>query len=343
MKPEKGDSLPAASPPPSPPASDEGSTAGKRGDAPAPGVGGDDGDDSDGDGNAAAAAPRGAESARAPRLLNAAAGEDAERAERAAEGQKASSTSGRPMDAPAVPARPRSLFVLVGPPDVHTAISVSAISYGVMCLLMVPVPVAMTSSGGFSFAESALVVQFHMIAMYAPSFFSGQLISRLGAATVQVLGALVIVAGTVVLLLGTSMAHYSVGEVLNVRLARSALLSPMLCARSHCRLTRVCAPGLGLISVASGPGLESALQRRHQHARERRRRAGLLLRRAHARSGGERSVRVRACRRRVVHQLNRAQEGWVGRDPVRVAGGVRAGARARARCGDGRVPGRRLL
>lgn len=85
-----------------------------------------------------------------------------------------------------------------------------------MCFLMLPVPVAMLNDG-FAFPDAALVMQLHLICMYLPSFLAGRLVPRLGAGNVQVLGALVLVAATLVFDDGGSMAHYVAGEILNVR------------------------------------------------------------------------------------------------------------------------------
>lgn len=60
--------------------------------------------------------------------------------------------------------------------------------------------------------------------MYSPSFVSGQLISRFGAARVQLAGVLVTVASTGVFLSGGAMVHYGVGQVLNVRFISFAAL-----------------------------------------------------------------------------------------------------------------------
>lgn len=131
----------------------------------------------------------------------------------------------QPAAAAAAAALPqqRTLRQLIGPVDVHTAIAVASLAQGTMCFLMLPVPVAMMS-GGFSFAESALVMQLHLVAMYLPSFLSGQLMSRLGAEAVKALGAVVLAAGSVVQIGGVEMAHFSAGEILVVR-ARAASLT----------------------------------------------------------------------------------------------------------------------
>lgn len=77
---------------------------------------------------------------------------------------------------------------------IRRAIGIAAISQGVMIFLMIPTPLAMIGCG---FTEDAAsdVIRWHIVAMFAPSFFTGFLIQRFGSATISVTGlALIIVA-----------------------------------------------------------------------------------------------------------------------------------------------------
>lgn len=221
VKPAKSASGAAAPPTPSS-SSEEGSTAGERAETEEPAGASLPPPERPPslDGDAAEASP--GERMRAEMLLSEAEETARAKAEAEREGRAGETASGDPPSTSAAaaitPAAPlqRSLRQLLGPVEVHSAIAISAISYGTMCLLMLPVPIAMVD-GGFSFADSALVVQMHMLSMYIPSFLSGTLVARLGAAAVQVLGAVILVVGTIIFLDGEAMAHYSVGEVLNVR------------------------------------------------------------------------------------------------------------------------------
>ena len=62
----------------------------------------------------------------------------------------------------------------------------AAMSYGVMNLLMAATPLAMDVCG-MPFSDAALVLEWHVIGMFAPGFFTGHLIKRFGV--LQVMGA----------------------------------------------------------------------------------------------------------------------------------------------------------
>ena len=61
----------------------------------------------------------------------------------------------------------------------------AAMGYGVMNLLMAATPLAMQVCG-YGFSDAALVLEWHVIGMFAPGFFTGALIKRFGA--VQIMG-----------------------------------------------------------------------------------------------------------------------------------------------------------
>jgi MFS family permease len=63
----------------------------------------------------------------------------------------------------------------------------AALSYGVMNLLMAATPLAMQVCG-FPFADAALVLEWHVIGMFAPGFFTGHLIRRFGTLPVMGVG-----------------------------------------------------------------------------------------------------------------------------------------------------------
>ncbi|MFT3778552.1 MAG: MFS transporter [Ottowia sp.] len=60
----------------------------------------------------------------------------------------------------------------------------AALGYGVMNLLMAATPLAMQVCG-FDFRDTALVLEWHVIGMFAPGFFTGGLIKRFGALPVM--------------------------------------------------------------------------------------------------------------------------------------------------------------
>jgi MFS family permease len=63
------------------------------------------------------------------------------------------------------------------------------LGYGVMNLVMTSTPLAMLDCG-VEFGETATVIQWHVLAMFVPSFFTGQLVERFGALRIIMTGAL---------------------------------------------------------------------------------------------------------------------------------------------------------
>lgn len=65
----------------------------------------------------------------------------------------------------------------------------SALGYGVMNLLMAATPLAMQTCG-LPFSDAALVLEWHVIGMFAPGFFTGSLIKRFGTLRIMGVGVL---------------------------------------------------------------------------------------------------------------------------------------------------------
>ncbi|MEN9843702.1 MAG: hypothetical protein RLZZ612_1531 [Pseudomonadota bacterium] len=83
----------------------------------------------------------------------------------------------------------RSVGELMRQPVFVVAAGASALSYGVMNLLMAATPLAMQVCG-FPFGDAALVLEWHVIGMFAPGFFTGHLIKRFGTTTIMAMGVL---------------------------------------------------------------------------------------------------------------------------------------------------------
>ena len=81
----------------------------------------------------------------------------------------------------------RPLSVIVRQPVFIVATVGAALGYGVMNLLMAATPLAMQVCG-FSFDDAALVLEWHVIGMFAPGFFTGHLIKRFGVLTIMGVG-----------------------------------------------------------------------------------------------------------------------------------------------------------
>jgi MFS family permease len=83
----------------------------------------------------------------------------------------------------------RSVAELLRQPVFFIALLTASLSYGVMNLLMAATPLAMQTCG-LPFASTAWVLEWHVIGMFAPGFFTGSLIKRFGALPVMGVGVL---------------------------------------------------------------------------------------------------------------------------------------------------------
>jgi MFS family permease len=81
-------------------------------------------------------------------------------------------------------------------------------SYALMTFMMTGAPLAMVIGCGFSSELATLGIQWHVIAMFAPSFFTGVLITRFGAEKVVAAGLLILMACAVVAHMGIELWNF---------------------------------------------------------------------------------------------------------------------------------------
>ena len=110
-----------------------------------------------------------------------------------------------PLAADSPGARP--LREIIRAPRFIVAVICGVISYGLMNFLMTSAPLAMKLCG-HDVSESNLAIEFHVMAMYAPSFFTGSLIARFGAPRIILLGMVLIVLSALIGLSGTTVPHF---------------------------------------------------------------------------------------------------------------------------------------
>lgn len=101
----------------------------------------------------------------------------------------------------------RKLGVILRQPRFITAVICGLVSYLLMNFLMTSAPLAMRMCG-LSQESANLGIQWHIIAMFLPSFFTGRLITRFGAPRVVAAGLLLIAAAVAAGLLGQEVAHF---------------------------------------------------------------------------------------------------------------------------------------
>ena len=104
----------------------------------------------------------------------------------------------------------RSLFEIATQPVFIVAIIGAALGYGVMNLLMAATPLAMQVCG-YDFSDTATVLQWHVIGMFAPGFFTGNLIKRFGTLKIMFVGVVLNGICIATALSGTDFNHFLIG------------------------------------------------------------------------------------------------------------------------------------
>jgi len=107
----------------------------------------------------------------------------------------------------------RGLGRIVREPVFLVAVLSAMIGYGAMNLVMTATPLAMHAAH-FAFSDSAFIIQWHVLGMFAPSFVTGHLIRRFGAPAIVIAGALVMTLSVGANLSGETLWSYWFGLVL---------------------------------------------------------------------------------------------------------------------------------
>ena len=101
----------------------------------------------------------------------------------------------------------RPLSVIIRQPVFIVATIGAALGYGVMNLLMAATPLAMQVCG-FEFSDAALVLEWHVIGMFAPGFFTGHLIKRFGVLPIMGVGVVLNAVCIAVALTGVNLHQF---------------------------------------------------------------------------------------------------------------------------------------
>jgi len=108
---------------------------------------------------------------------------------------------------------PRSLMTITRQPKFIIALICGMLGYGVMSLVMTATPLAMNHNA-HPFSDTSFVIQWHIVCMFAPSFFTGYLIKRFGLFSILFTGTLFGFACVTINLVGTSINHFWIALML---------------------------------------------------------------------------------------------------------------------------------
>jgi MFS family permease len=118
---------------------------------------------------------------------------------------------------PALPAfdapKGRNRWELLTTPRIAVAVICGMVSYALMNLVMTSTPLAVLGCG-FQVADASNIVTSHVLAMFAPSFFTGHLIARFGVEKIMGLGIAILGAAGIVAMQGVELGNFYVALIL---------------------------------------------------------------------------------------------------------------------------------
>lgn len=118
-----------------------------------------------------------------------------------------------PVNEPGMDQPHRPWRVIAAQPAYRVAVLCAAVGYAVMVMLMTATPLAMRAAG-FEMREVAMIMQWHVLGMFAPSFVTGFLIARFGVDRIMLTGGVLIVLCIAIATAGQSLGHYWLALVL---------------------------------------------------------------------------------------------------------------------------------
>jgi MFS family permease len=102
---------------------------------------------------------------------------------------------------------------LLSSPIIAVAIICGTVSYALMNLVMTSTPLAVVGCG-FATGDAANIVSAHVLAMYAPSFFTGHLIARFGARIIVAVGLVILALSGAVAMSGVALEQFYIALIL---------------------------------------------------------------------------------------------------------------------------------
>ena len=100
---------------------------------------------------------------------------------------------------------PRSRAEILRDPSIVVAMIVGLVAYSLMTLVMTSSPLAVVGCG-YALDDANNIVSAHVLAMFAPSFFTGHLIVRFGVKTIMTTGLVILAAAGTTALMGVNLA-----------------------------------------------------------------------------------------------------------------------------------------
>jgi MFS family permease len=143
-------------------------------------------------------------------------------------------------------------------PAFRTFATAGMVAGAVMVFVMTATPIAMAGCH-HGFDHTADVIQWHVLAMFAPSFVTGRLVARFGAAKIVLVGLLLCGAAAVVNASGTSLPYFEIGLVLLGLGWNLAFVGGTTAVASMAVEERATAQGLNDLLVFSAVALASLL------------------------------------------------------------------------------------
>ncbi|MDH5930679.1 MFS transporter [Vibrio sp. 10N.222.49.A3] len=99
------------------------------------------------------------------------------------------------------------LGVIVKAPNFIGAVFAAMVAYAVMNILMTATPLAMIGCG-FDFTKAAGVIEWHVLGMFVPAFFTGSLIEKFGSRMMILAGGVLFVVSIAINIHGVSIWHF---------------------------------------------------------------------------------------------------------------------------------------
>ena len=108
---------------------------------------------------------------------------------------------------------PRPLSKIAAQPVFGVAVFAAVTAFACMVLIMAATPLAVVACN-HGIDGAMLIIQWHALAMFAPSFFTGHLIRRFGLLNIMAIGAFLEIATVIPAFMGTTMGHFWIALML---------------------------------------------------------------------------------------------------------------------------------